>query len=120
MAGLCKRHTDYLEAKKDTLVIQVLNTSQVDVTADGCEYLHIPRRVIEARGFKKMYESVPRKYSKNLWQSFPHCNSRRQFYRMLAGEVPLYPEEQQDILAFFAAHGVDVSIGFDAAQEVTV
>lgn len=120
MAGQCMRHMDYIEAKKTTLVIQVLNTSLLNVSSEGCEYLHIPRKVMEARGFRKMYDSLPRKYSKNLWQSFPHCNSRRQFYRMLSGEVPLYPEEQKEILGFFASRGVDTTIGFDAMQEVTV
>ena len=120
MAGQCMRHMDYVEAKKTVLVLQTLNTSCVEVTADGCEYLHIPQKVMEARGFRKMYDSVPRRYSKKLWQSFPHCGSRRQFYRMLAGEGPLYPEEQQDILGFFAARGVDTTIGFDAMQEVMV
>lgn len=114
------RYMDYVEAKKTTLVIQMLNTSLLNVSGEGCEYLHIPRKVMEARGFRKMYDSLPRKYSNNLWQSFPHCNSRRQFYRMLAGEVPLYPEEQQEILGFFASRGVDTAIGFDAMREVTV
>lgn len=119
MAGKCLRYSKYVEARKTELSLKLLNTSLLNVTAEGCEYLHIPQQVVEARGFRKMYDSVPRISSRNLWQSFPYCQSRRQFYYMLSGEMPLLPEQQDDILAFFAERGADTTLGFDAYQEVT-
>lgn len=120
MAGQCLRHLKYNEEKESKLTLQIVNTSLLDITAEGCEYLHIPRQVMEAHGFKKMYESVPQRYSRNIWRSFPRCGSRRQFYRMLSGEVPLSPEHQEEIIAFFASHHADTTPGFDAYEEVTV
>lgn len=120
VASKCMRYNKYIEARKTELSLKLLNTSLLNVTAEGCEYLHIPQRVIEARGFRKMYGSIPRESSLNVWKSFPCCESRRQFYYMLSGDVPLLPEQQEEILTFFAARGADTSLGFDAYREVTV
>ena len=120
MASKCMRYIKYIEARKTELSLTLLNTSLLNVTAEGCEYLHIPQQVLEVRGFRKMYGSVPRRSSRNIWQSFPCCESRRQFYYMLSGDVPLLPKQQEKILAFFAARGADTTLGFDAYQEVTV
>lgn len=120
MAEKCSRQMMYNEAIREQLTLHILNTSILDVTAEGCDYLHIPRLVTEAHGFRNMYGTVPRKMSKNLWQSFPHCGSRRQFYRMLSGEVALSPEHQQDIITFFASVNADTSLGFDRYEDVTV
>lgn len=116
----CMRHIKYNEARREQLCLHVLNTSLLDVTADGCEYLHIPRQMTMAYGFKNMYDTVPRKMSRNLWKFFPHCGSRRQFYRMLSGEVALSPEWQHDITSFFASKDANISLGFDQYKEVTV
>lgn len=120
MASQCMRYTKYTEVRETELSLRLLNISLVNVTANGCEYLHVPQQVTLARGFRGMYESLPQKAARNLWQSFPCCNSRRQFYYMLSGDVPLYPEQQQKILDFFSERGADTSLGFDAYQEVVV
>lgn len=120
MAGRCARHANYLEARETELSLRLLNTSLLNITTEGCEYIHIPQQVSVARGFMKMHGSVPSGAVRNLWKSFPHCNSRRQFYYMRDGRVPLMPEHQRDILDFFAEHGADMSLGFDSYQEVTV
>lgn len=120
MASQCMRYTKYTEAQETELSLNLLNISLVNVTADGCEHIHIPQQVTVARGFKGMYDSVPRKAARNLWQSFPCCRSRRQFYYMLSGDVPIYPEQQKKILYFFAERGADMSLGFDTYQEVVV
>lgn len=120
MAGRCARHANYLEARETELSLRLLNTSLLNITTEGCEYIHIPQQVSVARGFMKMHGSVPSGAVRNLWKSFPHCNSRRQFYYMRDGRVPLMPEHQRDILDFFAEHGADMSLGFDAYEEVVV
>lgn len=120
MASQCMRYTKYTEVRGTELSLRLLNISLVDVTADGCKYLHIPQLVTKARGFRGMYDSVPRKAARNIWQSFPCCNSRRQFYYMLSGDAPLSPEQQKKILDFFAERGADTSLGFDTYQEVMV
>lgn len=116
----CMRHTKFLEAQEYEVVMQVLNQSRLNITCDGCQYLHIPQDVTVARGFRKMYGSMPRRSSLNLWQSFPHCFSRRQFYRLLAGEVTLQPDYQTEILQFLASRHADITLGFDSYEEVTV
>lgn len=116
----CMRHTKYLEAQESEMLMQVLNQSRLNITADGCQYIHIPHDVTVARGFRKMYGSMPRHSSLNLWQSFPDCFSRRQFYRLLAGDVPLLPDYQTEILQFLASRHADISLGFDDYEEVTV
>lgn len=116
--GQCIRHIKYKEARESELTLCLLNNSLLDVTTDGCEYVHIPRPVMVARGFRQMHGSVPRSASQGLWRSFPDCHSRRQYYRLMNGEVPLYPEQQQKILAFFDARGADTSLGFDVCEEI--
>lgn len=116
----CMLHTKYAEAQNKSLVLQLLNTSLLDVTSEGCEYIHIARKVTVARGFRMMYNSTPRMAARNLWKRFPQCDSRRQFYRLLSGDVALFPEYQEVIISFFKSLGADTSLGFDAYEEVTV
>lgn len=116
----CMRHTKYLEAQESEMLMQVLNQSHLNITSDGCQYLHIPQDVTVAHGFRKMYGSMPRHSSLNLWKSFPNCDSRRQFYRLLSGEVPLLPDYQTEILQFLASRHADIALGFDSYEEVTV
>lgn len=120
MAGQCLRYTKYIEARATELTIQILNASLLDVTDEGCEYIHIPRTEMQARGFGKMYGSVPRRAAINLWRDFPRCGSRRQFYRLLNGEVALSIDHQEEIKNFFDSRGADISLGFDHYEEVTV
>lgn len=120
MASQCLRYTRYLEARATELSLQILNTSLLNVTDEGCEYIHIPRTEMQARGFEKMYGSVPRRAAINLWRDFPRCGSRRQFYRLLNGEVALNIDHQEEIKSFFESLGADTSLGFDKYEEVTV
>lgn len=120
MAGQCLRYTKYIEARTTELSLQILNASLLDVTDEGCEYIHIPRTEMQARGFEKMYDSVPRRAAINLWRDFPRCGSRRQFYRLLNGEVALSIDYQEEIKNFFDSRGADTSLGFDHYEEVTV
>lgn len=118
MASQCSRHQHYQEARKREMVLQVLNTSVLEFGDGGCEYLHIDKAVKVARGFKKMYASIPRGAAVNVWQRFPFHISRRQFYRLRNGELNILPEDQSAILAYFQLLGADTSLGFDKYEIV--
>lgn len=120
MAGQCSRYRNYAESRKTDSVLRVLNQELLEIGEHGCEYLHISREVVVARGFKKMYETIPHGSAVGVWRGFPGYISRRQFYRLLNGEVTIGQEEQEAILAFLAAKGADVSCGFDAYETVNV
>lgn len=120
MAAQCSRYQKYMEERRQSLVLQILNTSLLEVSEEGCKYLHIAREVTAARGFSKMYGTIPRGCAKNVWQDFPLNISRRQFYRLMNGEVQILPEEQAEVLTYFKSLGADTSLGFDAYEQVTV
>ena len=120
MASQCSRYQNYVEACKHDTVLQVINTSLLGMSDEGCQYLHIAKEVKAARGFKAMYATVPHGVAKNVWQDFPGRISRRQFYRLMNGEVLLMPEDQSAILEYFKTLGADVSLGFDGYEIVTV
>lgn len=89
MSSQCSRYQNFVEACKQDMVLQVINTSLLEVGDGGCRYLHIAKEVKAARGFKKMYDSIPRGAAVSVWQGFPGGISRRQFYRLLNGEIAL-------------------------------
>lgn len=119
MASQCSRHQQYLKARKTEMVLLMLNTSVLQIGDGGCQYLHIDKDVTVARGFKKLYASIPRGAAVNVWQGFPFQNiSRRQFYRLRNGELNILPEDQSAILAYFKSLGADTSVGFDTYEIV--
>lgn len=120
MAEECSLHQRYIEAVKTEPCLPLLNTSLITIGENGCEYLHIPKTVVVARGFRNMYDTVPKKATRNLWMHFPGSTSRRQFYRFLSGEVQILPDTQSEILAFMKEIDADTSIGFDNYEKVTV
>lgn len=120
MHNKCSRHAEYLLLKATEPYMLQLNKSLLTIGENGCQYLHIPKLVTAAYGFKVMYATVPKKNATNLWKRFPGDISRRQFYRLLSGEVALLPDEQEEILTFFKEMGADTSLGFDRYEDLTV
>lgn len=120
MAQQCIRYINFTEERNTEKVLQVLNTSLVEIGQEGCEYLHVAREVKAARGFKKMYATIPHGAATGVWHGFPGRISRRQFYRLLNGEVMLLPEDQAAILSHLASKGADTTLGFDEYEMVTV
>lgn len=117
---VCSRYTNYIETLGTEVFHCVLNTSLVTIGDEGCQYLHIPTKVTVAHGFKNIYLSVPKIHIKNLWKRFPGGISRRQFYRLLNGEVSLMPEQQEEILNFFNSCDANTALGFDRYEDVEV
>lgn len=120
LSDRCARHIEYLRTKDTEPYQLMLNTSLVTIGDQGCQHLHIQKKVTVARGFKNMYATVPKKNATSLWKQFPGDISRRQFYRLLPGDVALMPDQQEAVLRFFAEKGADTSLGFDAYEEVDV
>lgn len=120
MASQCSRYQNFVEARKHDTVLQVINTSLLELGDGGCRYLHIAKEVKAARGFKKMYDSIPRGAAVSVWQGFPGGISRRQFYRLLNGEIALLPKDQESILTYFDSLGADTALGFDDYEMVMV
>lgn len=119
-SNCCSLHQLYQDLSKTELTYRVLNTTLLDVDDNGCDYLHIPKQVTAARGFKRMHETIPLKAAKNMWKQFPGNICRRQFYRILSGDVQLLPEQQANILSYLDILGADTTIGFDEYEEITV
>lgn len=120
MSSQCSLHQQYIAAIKTEPCIPLLNTSLLTITENGCKHLHIPQTVIAARGFRKMYDTIPKKNATNLWKCYPEDISRRQFYRLLSGEVLLMPDTQEMIISFLQEKGADTSIGFDSYEKATI
>lgn len=113
MSSQCNRYKNYAEALKTDNVLSILNTSLLEIGSEGCKHLHIARETIVARGFKKMYATIPHYAATALWRDFPGKLSRRQFYRLLNGEVELLPDNQAEIMQFLEKKGANTALGFD-------
>lgn len=120
VAEQCRHHQLYMEQKEHWMVMSVLNTSLIDITDDGCEHFYVATPVMMALGFKAMYDTVPHSAARGLWKDFPRNPSRRQFYRLLSGQVLIDPDYRTEILAFFESVGADTTLGFDSMEEVMV
>lgn len=114
----CIHFMAYENQKTSRLVLKMLNSGKLEIGDNGCSYAHIPQLTRIARGFRNMYSTLPKSASRNVCKNFPQCTSRRQFYRLLNGEVPFDPEYQHAILTFFADHGANTTLGFDEYEEI--
>lgn len=120
VAEQCRHHQLYMEQKDHWLVMSLMNTTLIDITDEGCKYFIVTHPVMMARGFRAIYDSVPHSIARGLWKDFPRKPSRRQFYRLLSGQVLIEPDYQEEILHFFEDSGANIQLGFEKMEEVMV
>lgn len=115
----CVRFAAYLKAQADKESFHILNTSRFTPSDAGCENYLIAVKQRMARGFCRLYATLPNCNSHYFWKYVSFMNETS-WYRAKRGDLLLSPEEQQILLAAFREKGADVSVGFDEYVEKEV
>ena len=118
-SNTCIRHAAYLKAQAEKESFYILNTSKFSASDAGCEHYLTPMKQRMARGFRRLYETLPKCNSHYFWgRTF--FASETSWYRAKRGDLLLTPGEQKILLEAFRENGADISIGFDGYVEKEV
>ncbi len=117
-SSACARYAGYLKALAVAQTFEVMNPKLMQVSGDACPYRLVSEKQLWARGFKRLYQSVPKGNSRYLYRYSPY--GERRFYKVMNGEELIDPEMQQSMLDFFRRNGADMSLGFDGYEEKEV
>lgn len=118
-SGTCIRYAAYLKAQEEKESFTILNTSKFTTSDAGCENYLTPVKQRMARGFCRLYETLPKCNSHYFWTR-ALFTSETSWYRAKRGDLLLTPKEQEILLATFRENGADVSVGFDGYVEKEV
>ena len=118
-SNTCIRYAAYLKAQAEKESFEILNTSKLTTSDAGCENYLTPVKQRMARGFKAIYETLPKCNSHYFWGRTSFMNETS-WYRAKRGDLLLTPKEQEDLLAAFRENGADMSVGFDGYVEMEV
>ena len=118
----CVRYANYLKAKKEEDCFNVLNIDRISYDADkGCSHFLIWEKQRWAKGFRKMFNTMPVSSTHYFWCKTPYL-SESSYCRAKRGAILIPPEMQDALLKVFENNGADISIGFDnyVMQDVLV
>ena len=118
-SSTCIRHAAYIKAQAEKDIYDILNTSKFTTSDAGCKHYLTPVKLRMARGFKTIYETLPKCNSHYFWTR-TFFASETSWYRAKRGDLLLTPDEQNILLEAFRAHGADISVGFDGYVEKEV
>ena len=118
-SGTCIRYAAYLKAQEEKESFSILNTSKFTTPDMGCENYLTPVKQRMARGFRALYETLPKCNSHYFWTCTSFMNETS-WYRAKRGDLLLTPKEQEILLEAFRENGADMSVGFDGYVEKEV
>ena len=117
-SNTCARHAYYLEALKAKDYFEVMNLGCLVSDGAPCPYHLTAQKQRWARGFTRLYASIPHGSVHYFYMYTPY--TKRRFYKARNGEVLIRPEEQQELLAAFKRCGADINLDFDAYEDHAV
>ena len=117
-SNTCARYAQYVKSLAEDDTFEVLNAKRMNLEGESCPYHLVAERQKWARGFRRIYNSIPSGNAHYFYARTPY--TQRRFYKARNGEILIEPEMQQRLLAIFEQNGADMSIGFDGYEEVEV
>ena len=114
-SNTCARHAYYLAALKEKDCFQVMNLELLLADGAPCPYHLTALKQRWARGFTRLYASIPHGSVHYFYMYTPY--TKRRFYKARKGEVLISLEDQQQLLAAFKRCGADMSLDFDGYEE---
>lgn len=114
----CVRYARYLKALSESDTYEVMNLQHLKLDGDACPYHLTAVKQRWARGFKRIYSTIPAGNTRGFYMCTPY--TQRRYYKAKNGEILIEPEMQQMLLNIFQRHGADISIGFDSYEEKEV
>jgi len=119
MSRECPRYANYIKARQSEESYEIINSRLSPYGDNGCCHRLRSETWRIARGFKKLYASLPVDKARNFHLSTPF-SSEAQYYRYKRGEYPMPPAMQKVLLRLFGQKGADTSVGFDRYEEKQV
>lgn len=115
-SNTCARYAQYVKSLAEDDTFAVLNAKRMNLEGESCPYHLVVEKQIWARGFRRLYNSIPSGNAHYFYTCTPY--TQRRFYKARNGEILIDPEMQQRLLAIFEQNGADMSLGFDGYEEV--
>ena len=114
-SNTCARYARYQKALAVEEVFSILNPHVLKIDGNTCPYHLVAEKQLWARGFKRIYNTMPAGNT----HYFSHCTpyAERRYYKAKNGEIPIEPEMQKELLDIFEHNGADISVGFDNYEE---
>lgn len=110
--GSCTRYANYVKNCAESDFFSLLNKDRIHPTEEGCPHYIVPRNVIIAYGFTRLYNTLPTGNSKSLFMSMD-WGSASTYFRTKRGERSLSPQVQERILSIVRQNGGNPAVGFD-------
>ena len=119
-SNTCARYAQYVKSLADDDTFEVLNVRRMNLEGDNCPYHLIVEKQVWARGFHRLYDSIPSGNAHYFYNRTPY--TQRRFYKAKNGEILIDPNMQSALLKVFERNGADISVGFDeyVSQDVLV
>lgn len=117
----CYRYAHYLQAKAEEDTFEIMNTHRISIKDTGCPHYLIKETQRWAKGFKRMFATIPSGNTHHFWTRSPYF-SETTYCRAKRGAILIDPAMQRQLLKLFADNGADITLGFDeyVEQEVIV
>ena len=113
---LCARFERYQKLRKSEKVFSILNPDHIACNEQGCAY-RLQKKIIRmARGFRRMFGTIPSANTPHFWHFSPYI-SESTYCKAKRGAILIAPDVQQKLLRLFEQNGADISIGFDEYVE---
>lgn len=113
---LCARFERYQKLCKSEKVFSILNPDRIACSEQGCAY-RLQKKIIRmARGFRRMFGTIPSANTPHFWHFSPYI-SESTYCKAKRGAILIAPDMQQKLLRLFEQNGADISIGFDEYVE---
>lgn len=97
-------------------MFSILNPDRIACNEQGCAY-RLQKKIIRmARGFRRMFGTIPSANTPHFWHFSPYI-SESTYCKAKRGAILIAPDMQQKLLRLFEQNGADISIGFDEYVE---
>lgn len=113
-AGECLRGLAARDLKKDRANLSVINPLLVDIQGKtACKFFKKAQKVRVAYGFKRAMMQIPAGHVRNVRSAICGLVCQRNYYYLLQGEKPMFPDMQKKIAAILLQNGLPVPVEFD-------
>lgn len=113
-AGECLRALAGADVGTDREVVPVVNPRLADEGGRGrCPRFKVAERVRVAYGFRRALGRVPAGRVTGVRNAACARMSERTYYRLMRGDRPMLPDEQEHMAALLVAHGAPEPVEFD-------
>ena len=113
---LCARYEHYEKLLATEQAFAILNPSLLKCHEQGCQYRLVKKTFRMARGFQRMFDTVPTGNTYKFWRRTPYY-SETTYCRAKRGAILIDPTKQQVLLNLLERNGADISLGFDSYEE---